>query len=76
MTSEIVPAQGEESQVASALLALARSPYEVQTSTDNGLTFTVPNYLAELYAQSLQGPQNTEQDVPRRRPGRPRKESA
>lgn len=76
MTSEIVPAQGDEADVAKALLALARSPYEVQTSTDNGLTFTVPDYLADLYAQSVQVPQKTEQDVPRRRPGRPRKESA
>jgi hypothetical protein len=75
MNSEIVPAPGDEADVAAALLALARSPYEVQTSTDNGLTFVVPDYLAELYAESVQTPQRTEQDVPRRR-GRPRKESA
>lgn len=75
MSSEIVPAPGAEAEVAAALLAIARSPYEVQTSTDNGLTFVVPNYVAELYAESVQAPPNDNQDVPRRR-GRPRKESA
>jgi len=77
VTGLIVPGQGEAAQVAADLLSLARSPYDVQTNTDDGLAFVVPAYLAELYAEAVAmvapADETAEPVAPRRR-GRPRKE--
>lgn len=70
----IIPSDGQAEQVARDLLSLARSPHDVQTNTDNGLTFVVPNYLAELYAESMQLVQPTEEPAPQPKRGRARKE--
>lgn len=70
----IIPADGEAQQVAADLLSLAESPAHVATNTDAGLAFVVPDYLAALYAESLdmiKAPEKTA--APRR--GRTRKES-
>lgn len=53
MTSIIIPGEGQHAQVARELLALAESPYHVQTNTDAGLAFVVPEYLAEAYSRVL-----------------------
>lgn len=47
----VVPDDPEET--ARLLLALADSPYDVQTSTDNGLTFRVPAALAARYEDAV-----------------------
>lgn len=74
-----MPGDGDHEQVAKDLLSLARSVWDVQTNTDNGLAFAVPDYLAELYAESMQlveaaDPADSVQPVARKR-GRPRKEA-
>lgn len=51
MTAFIIPGDGESAaQVARDLLSLADSPYDVRTSTDDGLMFVVPEKLAEAYS--------------------------
>lgn len=83
MTGYVIPGDGESAaQVARDLLSLADSPYDVQTSTDDGLMFVVPDRLAEAYSalhaevrqeQSAPGPDETAA-TPKRR-ARARKES-
>lgn len=55
MSAYIYPEPGDEQAVARKLLALADSPYEVQTSSDDGLSFRVPEALADRYRQFLLG---------------------
>lgn len=76
MSALIIPADGDHAQVARDLLSLAESPYHVQTNTDSGLAFAVPDYLAGLYAESMSlvTAADTVQPVARKR-GRPRKEA-
>jgi hypothetical protein len=76
VTALIIPAPEQAAQVARDLLSLAQSPFHVQTNTDSGLAFVVPEYLAELYAEtmSLVQPAAPEQPAARKR-GRPRKEA-
>lgn len=83
MTGYVIPGDGESAaQVARDLLSLADSPYDVQTSTDDGLMFVVPDRLAEAYSalhaevrqeQPAAGPAETPA-APKRR-ARARKES-
>lgn len=65
---------GQVEQVARDLLSLADSPYHVQTNTDNGLMFAVPEYLADRYSAAADDVR-IEPAAPKRR-GRPRKERA
>lgn len=44
----VMPAPGETKTVAAALLALARDPHHVRT-TSGGTEFRIPPYLADLY---------------------------
>lgn len=71
MTSLIYPGPGEEQRVARALLDLADSPYDVQTTVDDGLAFVVPLDLAARFEASLRP---TERQQPSR--GRKSKESS
>lgn len=73
MSALIIPGEGETAQVAADLLSLAQSPYDVQTNTDSGYAFVVPDYLAKLYAEAMSDVQPAEDEAPRRR-GRARKE--
>lgn len=66
--------EGNAEQVARDLLSLARSPHDVATNTDHGLAFVVPDYLAELYAESMALVQQPEKTAAPKR-GRTRKES-
>lgn len=76
MTALIFPGEGEHSQVARDLLSLARSPHDVKTNTDSGLAFAVPEYLAELYMESMRLVQPAEPVQPAaRKRGRPRKDA-
>lgn len=79
MTALIIPGEGQHAQVARDLLSLAESPYHVQTNTDSGLAFAVPDYLAALYAETMNlvqpaAPVDTTEPAARKR-GRPRKEA-
>lgn len=65
----------DAAQVARDLLSLADNPHQVRTNTDDGLTFHVPQELAQRYADLLADVTPTTEAVPKRR-GRPRKESA
>lgn len=77
----IYPKHGQEPQTARTLLAMADDPMHVKTTTDNGFAFDVPEYLYERYLKGGVGPdeggesdvQPPADEIPRRRPGRPRK---
>lgn len=77
----IYPRSGAERDVAIALLAMSDNPRDVQTNSDSGLAFVVPEYLYERYLNGGVGPQETDPDentpvapeLARRRPGRPRR---
>lgn len=64
MSAYIYPGPGDESDVARRLLALTDNPHEVQTSSDDGLAFRVPEDLAERYHQSLLGSATPPADEP------------
>lgn len=71
----VVPAYNKVSEVARLLIGLADDPRDVQTNTDDGFVFLVPEALYEKYLNAITdpdpGPTNAEQA--QRRPGRPRK---
>lgn len=77
----IYPKAGTERDVAIALLAMSDNPRDVQTNSDSGLAFIVPEYLYERYLNGGTGVQEPEPaqevgmepELVRRRPGRPRK---
>ena len=73
MSAEVRPASGEHEQVAKDLLSLAETPWDVQTNTDNGLVFVVPDYLAVAYNEAMADVVPADVPSPKRR-GRPRKE--
>ena len=70
----IVAADGDEEQVARDLLALARSVYDVQSTSDKGV-FMVPQYLADAYTEAMAGPPAGPDPTSARKRGRTRKES-
>lgn len=72
----IFPKAGQEQQIAQRLLALATNVRDVGTSTDSGFAFVVPDDLYERYLavdEVVGDEQPDTPDIPRRRPGRPRK---
>ena len=74
----IYPKHGKEAETARTLLAMADDVQDVRTNTDNGFSFVVPDYLYERFVNGGTGTQESEPDeespeIPRRRPGRPRK---
>lgn len=75
----IYPKPGKEGEMARTLLAMADDVQDVRTNTDNGFSFIVPDYLYERYVNGGVGSQESEdfkveaEEIPRRRPGRPRK---
>lgn len=70
----IVAADGDEEQVARDLLALARSVYDVQATSDKGV-FMVPEYLAQSYT-ALMAVRAEPQEMPAAsKRGRTRKEN-
>lgn len=56
----VIPEPGKEESVARALLGVASSPYEVQTSTDAGVAFLVSDEVADAY-EALYATPETEQ---------------
>lgn len=71
MTSYIIPPDGGAEDTARLLLQLAKTPHDVQTNTDAGLAFVVPDYLADLFEAA----QQTQQEPATPKRGRPRKGS-
>jgi hypothetical protein len=70
----VYPKHGEEGSVARTLLAMADNVRDVKTDTDNGLVFIVPDYLHDRYVnQGVEPEPVADEEVQRRRPGRPRK---
>lgn len=52
MSTRVRVGEGEDAaQVAADLLSLTDNPFEVQTNTDDGLSFIVPDELALKYMQ-------------------------
>ena len=83
----VFPEPGEVAEVAKLLLQLADSPYDVATTLDPGVGFTVPFWLyksfTEVWDVRNDVVSEAPQDVPaesvpeapaRKKPGRPRKE--
>lgn len=62
----IIPGNDVE-QTARDLLSLAKDPTAVRTNTDDGLTFIVPQELAQEYAALLSDIQAEPEDAPRKR---------
>lgn len=77
MMAVIFPGFGNEKmrELAQALLFLADDPRDVQTNTDDGFAFVVPDYLHDRYVKGLEPAVQTPAmvDQATRRPGRPRK---
>lgn len=71
MTNLIIPPDGGAEETARILLDLADDPAHVQTNTDSGLAFVVPDYLADAYEAKM-APASTPA-MPKR--GRTRKEN-
>ena len=73
----IYPSSARDGQrdLARILLALADHPRDVETVTDNGFAFVVPEYLHDKYLRYLEPEDTTPAMVEQaaRRPGRPRK---
>ncbi len=76
MSTRVTVGEGETAeQVARDLLSLTDNPFEVQTNTDDGLSFIVPDALALAYMQV--GAEITTDDAeaaPKRRNSRARKD--
>ena len=73
MWAEIRAADGEAEQVARDLLSLARSKFDVQSTSDHGV-FVVPAYLADLYADAMADVVPASEDAPAPKRRRARKE--
>jgi hypothetical protein len=71
----VSPRIGKEKEVAQMLLALASDPRDVQTNTDDGFVFVIPEDVYQLYLDLTTDPDPGPQagDQAKRRPGRPRK---
>lgn len=75
MSALVVPDRGAEQQVAQILLSLAHSPADVQTNTDSGLAFVVPDYLADAYEAAVAPPSESAATAAPKR-GRTRKDQS
>lgn len=76
MNDDVLIIPGDDvGQVARDLLSLADNPFQVRTNTDNGLSFMVPQHVAQQYAELLAGVTTDATPEPPKRRGRPRKET-
>jgi hypothetical protein len=53
VTNLIIPPEGGAEETARILLELAETPAHVQTNTDAGMAFIVPDYLADAYEAKM-----------------------